>query len=199
MPSPSSQPIFIGLSNGKGRLIVYPETPLRIDTSEFRFDSIPYGASWLNRFGGQIGLYSVAQHEVLLSRIVGDHPGHRLAALLHDTAEGLGAGDTNTFLKRTLSADSRLGEYEDAVCEAIWGWCGLPDTYATYMVAVHPIDKALGTEEARQAGLTIPAGAPELSVAACRKVDLSHRWVPSLAATLWTLEWDQAAREWGVG
>lgn len=192
-------PITIGLSNGKGRLFVYitPGEPLRIDLSEFRFDAIPYGASWLNRFGGQIGQYSVAQHEVLLSRIVGPHPGHRLAALLHDTGEGMGAGDTNTFLKRALGA-SRLGEYEDAVCEAIWGWCGLPDTFAKYMPAVHPIDKALGTEEAKQAGLTIPPGAPELSAEAAAKIDMRDRWVPSLASTLWVMAWDKAVKEWGV-
>lgn len=90
--------ILIGLRSG-GCLVVEGKT---VDASAVQLTDIAYGLGSLQRFGGQLDRwYSVAEHSVILSEI---HPdpldyGQRIAALFHDAAECLGAGDVNAFLK----------------------------------------------------------------------------------------------------
>jgi hypothetical protein len=190
--------ITIGILNGRGRLRVTIGPPMTFDLSEFNLEAVPFGLAHLNRFGGQAGVYSDAQHSVLLSRIVGSDPALKAAALLHDCGEPLGAGDTNTFLKRELGA-SRLSDYEDALCGAIWDWCGLEVKWGIkYHVAhsaIHHLDKAIGTEEARQLGFPVPVGSPELPDTLKRFVDTRVRWFPRAAIAAWNEAWREVTRE----
>lgn len=187
--------ITIGLLRGQAGLVVETGPPLSFDLSRFDLDAIPYGLSFLNRFGGQVGPYSVCQHSLILSRIVGGDPLMKAAALIHDAGEGLGAGDTNTFLKRALGA-CRLSEYEDGLCEAIWQHQGLPGTFAERMEKIHRFDKALGTEEAEAFGLPVSEYAPRLDMNWCDQIT---RWcLPLYQQKLWWEAWNDATRTFGV-
>ena len=193
------QTITIGLLGGNGKLhVLLDGENISFDLSEFVWDAVPYGQAHLNRFGGQGGIYSDAQHAVILSRIVGPDPLLRLAALLHDSGEPLGAGDTNTFLKRALGA-SRLSVYEDELCEALWQWKKLPGTYKEHTPVLNPIDKAIGTAEAIELGFTVPADAPRLDKQQQATFDghavWRSRWQPSEAACIWQMEWDHAEEQ----
>lgn len=185
--------IIIGLLRGQAELVVETGPPLSFDLSRFDLDAIPYGLSFLNRFGGQVGPYSVCQHSLILSRIVGGDPLMKAAALIHDAGEGLGAGDTNTFLKRALGA-CRLSEYEDGLCEVIWQHEGLPGTFAERMEKIHRFDKALGTEEAEAFGLPVSEYAPRLDWGLAQDVQFDVlRWcLPLYQQKLWWEAWNDA-------
>lgn len=79
---------------------------------------IAYALSHLNRYAGHVGQYSVAQHCVHASHLIG--PEHlRMSALLHDAPEAL-YGDISSPLKRFLDSDDLRGLesfYHDQVDE----------------------------------------------------------------------------------
>tara|TARA_R100000541_G_scaffold8848_1_gene16456 strand:+ start:347 stop:847 length:501 start_codon:yes stop_codon:yes gene_type:complete len=70
---------------------------------------IAFALSHLNRFTGHVGQYSVAQHCVHASHLVGPED-LRLAALLHDAPEAI-YGDLSSPLKGYLGSD-RLFQLE---------------------------------------------------------------------------------------
>jgi len=106
-----------------GRIFDYSnpaETPVCLE-------DIAHALGMLCRFNGHIRrFYSVAQHSVLVSRLV--EPGHALQALFHDAAEAY-VGDMVSPLKRRIPNFGRLeGEimrcvrvdldlpFEDSIC-----------------------------------------------------------------------------------
>lgn len=90
--------------------------------SPLAIEDIAHGLAHCCRFAGQCReFYSVAQHSVLVARIV--PPAHRLAALLHDASEAY-LGDVTRPLKAFLG---RYREIEDAMQSAILGRFGVAD------------------------------------------------------------------------
>ena len=73
---------------------------INIDASKININDIAHHLSLINRFNGAVSVpYSVAQHSVIVSRIV--HPDFALIALLHDAAEAY-IGDISEPVKRLL-------------------------------------------------------------------------------------------------
>ncbi len=89
------------------------------DPSQISLEDIAGGLSRICRFGAQaVRFHSVAEHAVLVSRLVADggHPQLGLAALHHDSHEAY-VCDIPKPLKRKLSA---AGDHTyDEVCEAL--------------------------------------------------------------------------------
>lgn len=68
-------------------------------------EEIAYRLSYINRFNGSVGSYSVAQHSVLVAHACPEHL--QLAGLLHDVPEAY-LGDVTAPLKRHIG-----GKYEE--------------------------------------------------------------------------------------
>lgn len=126
--------IKIGLRSG-GVIIVTPDT---VDVSQLTLNDIAYGLANIPRFSGQMDRpYSVCEHSIILSELCGDDYNQAIAALFHDTAECLGIGDINTFLK---SDDMR--DLEDRINKEVTKKFKIPPFVR------HDLDKALGNYEA---------------------------------------------------
>lgn len=119
----------------------WPVDPQPADVS---IDDIAHALSNVCRFGGHCRrFYSVAQHSVLVTRLVGERePEHRLAGLLHDASEAY-LGDMIRPLKRTGQMGAFL-EAERKVERVIWSTFGLPQELPP--VVKWADEKALATE-----------------------------------------------------
>ena len=92
------------------------------ETYDFNIEEIAHSLARLCRFTGHVntnGIYSVAQHSVLVSEIVPDEL--KLAALMHDAAEAY-IGDVNSPLKQLLPEYKKI---EKKVEKAIFNYFGL--------------------------------------------------------------------------
>lgn len=161
---------LIGLRSG-GVLTIDGKT---VDASAVELTDIAYGLGSLQRFGGQLDRwYSVAEHSVILSEI---HPdpvdyGQRIAALFHDAAETLGAGDVNAFLKT-----KEAKKVEQGILDAV---------LARFSVAKYgtpALDRWLGNWEATH---IIPAKHHWESPAAEGIAPRFRHWDPRQAADAW--------------
>lgn len=96
------------------------------DIATIRIEDIAHSLAMQVRFNGHVrDFYSVAQHSVIVSRIVeGNVPGLALAALLHDAAEAI-VGDVVQPLKRRMGGEYDV--YESRSQVAIHRAVGLPD------------------------------------------------------------------------
>lgn len=76
-------------------------------------EEIAYRLSYINRFNGSIGPYSVAQHSVLVAQALPDEL--KLAGLLHDVCEAY-LGDVTSPVKRRIKG---YDELESFYCDVI--------------------------------------------------------------------------------
>lgn len=172
--------IKIGLRSG-GVLTIDGKT---VDASAVQLTDIAYGLGSLQRFGGQLDRrYSVGEHSVILSEI---HPdpldyGQRIAALFHDAAECLGAGDVNAFLKTKEAA-----KVEKGILDAVL------DRFEVAPYANRALDRWLGNWEATT---ITPAKRhwekPEPVGTAAPKF---RHWSPEDAAINWLASYDLYVR-----
>lgn len=99
---------------------------LNPDPDKIRIADIAHSLALTNRFGGHTSRpYSVAEHSVLVSRMV---PGqYALHGLLHDAAEAY-IGDFPAPWKRMVRIGGMdIGEIEDEILSAIWAKFGLSE------------------------------------------------------------------------
>ena len=115
--------------------------------SDFTIDDIAHGLSQTCRYAGQCrSFYSVAEHSILVSRLVS--PEYALEGLLHDAAEAF-IGDITRPLKQMLPDFKAI---EARVEEAIATRFGFkPD----YKAAIKPVDLQVLAAEQMQ---IMPAG-----------------------------------------
>lgn len=84
-----------------------------LDNNEIDLESLAKGLSQINRFTGQTEFpYSVAQHSILVSRLVqSQDPEVKLAALMHDAHEAV-IGDISTPVKQFLKSSDEFQRLE---------------------------------------------------------------------------------------
>lgn len=92
---------FVQLSNGDRHYFDEPFTP--------DIKSIAKSLSYINRFNGHVGTYSVAQHSILVALKL--PPELQLSGLLHDATEAY-IGDIASPLKKYMS-DKGSWQYDD--------------------------------------------------------------------------------------
>lgn len=185
----------VGLCTG-GTLDVYESG--RLDVSRVTAETLARGLSYVTRFGGQAGQFSVAEHSVNMVRLLRTqrrcHPSHAevRACLLHDAAECLGVGDTQRFVKHKFQSPA-LTEFDRALTEALWvHLCGLHYGPWKWVAAgVKNLDRTIGAIEARVLGFPydekeLPQFDREPHVARPRKLG------PADAAKEWMELWDAA-------
>lgn len=98
---------FIRLNTGEKHFFGEPFVPNIIGIAE--------ALSYINRFNGHQGQYSVAQHCVLVSRMLPDK--HKLSGLLHDAPEAY-LGDITSPLKALLPDYKAIeDQYHDVIDE----------------------------------------------------------------------------------
>jgi len=138
----------------------------RVEENEMLIDDIAHALSLVNRFGGHTRKpYSVAQHSVLVSRLV--EPQFKLHALFHDAHEAY-LGDTVRSLK---SICPQIKDLEHLVDEQIFAAFGI---YATEesKSAVKLADNQMLSTEASQ---LLPTGCdwiPEWDLPSSLKLDI---------------------------
>ncbi len=117
--------IKIGLHGG-GRMVVSREHPSAdwvFDVSEVTPQVLAFGLSYVTRFGGQYGAYSVGEHTVRGMRWM-QHDKQDKALIrgfaIHDAGECLGEGDVQRFVKRHFPSDG-LHTYSRLLTLALWG------------------------------------------------------------------------------
>lgn len=123
--------------------------PLRLTPEDVRIEDIAHHLALINRFnGGTPKPISVAQHSVLVSRLLPDE--HALAGLLHDASEAY-LGDVTKWLKMS-DAMTAYREAEAWAQRVIFGVFGCP-------LEQHPdiddVDRLMVRYEAWKSGITI--------------------------------------------
>lgn len=112
---------------------------LKPEEYEFEIDEIATALSNLCRYTGHVNrFYSVAEHSVLVSRLLPDNLA--LCGLLHDASEAY-LGDVSSPLKKLLPEYRKI---EDRVQEAIAKQFDLPYPYPH---SVHEADKRMYWQE----------------------------------------------------
>lgn len=112
---------------------------LDLKPDDIWIEDIALGLSRINRYLGQTKFpYSVAQHSVLLSRIVPEHL--RKVALLHDAPEYV-IGDMISPLK---VQDQLFNGWDHQITQIIFDKFGVD---ANLCVDLHPYDKSMYIEE----------------------------------------------------
>ncbi len=133
------------------RLDLLDPSPLDVEVED-----IAQGLSRVARWNGQTKgdwAYSVAQHSLLVERLVAEiRPGYRprwlLAALLHDAAEYV-LGDLITPVKGAVGGDYK--KLEARLSEAVHIRFGLPPTLPQHLIdTIKRADKASAYFEATQ-------------------------------------------------
>lgn len=180
--------IKIGLHSG-GILTVDP-----IDVSQVAIEDIAYGLSYVTRFGGQAGQYSVAEHCVHLANywlgITSSVASPVLsrgvrACLIHDAPESLGVGDVNRFIKRRYA--QTLRDFDAELTYALWAKFGL-GSWDECHDAIAPLDEQLGMLESDAFGFPFETG----------KCDYEYTfepqlWSPDHAEYRWLTLWSAYA------
>lgn len=115
---------------------------LRPEEYEFDIEEIGYALSNLCRYTGHVnGFYSVAEHSVLVSRLVPEKLA--LTGLLHDASEAF-MGDVSSPLKKLLPEYKRI---EDRVQNAIAAHFGLEYPFPH---EIHEADKRMYWQERQE-------------------------------------------------
>lgn len=81
-------------------------------------EDIAFRLSFINRFNGSVGAYSVAQHSVLVAQQL--PPEHQLSGLLHDVSEAY-IGDITRPLKRHIQGYDELENFYEDVIDKHYG------------------------------------------------------------------------------
>jgi len=101
---------FIRLNNGEPHVFGEPFTPC--------IESIAGALSHINRFNGHVGVYSVAQHSVLVAMQLPVEL--RLSGLLHDGTEAY-LGDVTSPLKAMLPEYKKLEQKYHHIIDTYYG------------------------------------------------------------------------------
>ena len=80
--------------------------------------TIAFALSHINRYTGHVGSYSVAQHSVIVSRMLPDDL--KLAGLLHDATEAY-LGDVSSPLKALLPEYKKIEAFYHSVIDDYFG------------------------------------------------------------------------------
>lgn len=142
----------VGLGTG-GTLDVYDTGA--IDASKVTPETLAQGLSYVTRFGGQCGAFTVGEHSVNMARWAWSqwHRGPVIrACLMHDAAECLGVGDTQRFVKRMFQSPA-LTDFDHRLTSALWANLnpGAPE-WSTFTTGVKRFDVSIGAIEAAHFG-----------------------------------------------
>ena len=123
------------ITTGSGRFFDL----LRPEDYDYEINEIATALSHICRYTGHVNrFYSVAEHSVLVSRLVPDNLA--LCGLLHDASEAF-VGDVSSPLKKLLPEYSRI---EEAIQSAIARHWGLPYPFPS---EIHEADKRMYWQE----------------------------------------------------
>lgn len=182
--------IQIGLRGG-GRMIVHDDG--EIDVSQVTYEALAFGLSYVTRFGGMAGGYSVAEHSVHLFRWAQETNRSvqvKRALLLHDAPECLGVGDVQRFVKKAYA--DRLVEFDKAVTEALWlhfsGGRSFWGTWKGVEPDVKALDVAMGALEAGEFGFPYDPASLPTRWPLSRPVR-DRAWTATVAESEWLSAW----------
>lgn len=149
--------IQIGLHGG-GRMTIHDDKT--VDVSAVTPQVLAYGLSYVTRFGGQYGPYSVLDHTNRMydwAKADGQDKAVLRAIQIHDAPECLGEGDTQRNVKRVFECEG-LRSFAKTVTRALWAQY-IPVNrpihewyWERLKVPVKDYDEMIGTLECRAFG-----------------------------------------------
>ncbi|AUR81612.1 HD domain protein [Vibrio phage 1.009.O._10N.261.51.C9] len=154
---------IIALSNGNHHDFMQPGFDLSPAT-------IARALSHINRFTGHVGAYSVAQHSVMVARLLPEEL--KLSGLLHDAHESI-VGDMSSPLKQLVPEFKRIEEYYLDCIDSRFN-------VQTRHELVREADLRMLVTEAKAFSLPLDHF-PDLAPA-CTEL---KRWAPVTAAAMW--------------
>lgn len=183
LPWPDPAPPF-AIRLGSGAMFDFAAEGPR----EFNVLDAAHALGKICRFTGQCWrFYSVAEHSVLVSRMVA--PEHALAGLLHDAHEAF-VGDVAAPLKALL-ADYRA--LEDRIAAEVRIAAGLPPNLPPEVDAADKALLAFEMAELFGASAMVPRGALDAALAAYPRPRIDG-WEPALAAKNFMLRFVELVR-----
>lgn len=179
------------MSVGSGKFV----DPLNLQDDDIHINDIAFSLGKTCRFNGHcIGHYSVAEHCVIMTKIVPEQA--RVWALMHDAAETY-CGDLIIPIKRHLPEFNGM---EDTIHEAIIRKYNINVTDEIH-AQVKAADRWMGMKEIQLLFAKHPERDAEI-IAAMTELMSEHPWLPSRSLRYYlndnnsagrTLSWDNAA------
>ena len=166
----------------------------RLTVDDIDEHRIANGLANVCRYSGQVRpYYSVAEHSILVASIVPSE--YQLAALLHDSSEGLGLSDLLATLKRLLPMYQAV---ERRVMAPVEAWAGLKPGACSHPI-IKAADRAVYLAEQRDLRGIDLSVLPDFEKSVEPASVHFHRYSPDDAGAAWLRAYQYARHRVGPG